>query len=42
MNDFNKVTLAELQLLHSSIGLAVEVNDGEVTGVIYEEVATNE
>ena len=33
------VTVGSLLLLHESAGMTVEINDGQITGVNFEEVA---
>lgn len=33
------VTVSSLLMLHESIGMTVEINDGQITGVNFEEVA---
>lgn len=42
MSELSKLTLSELEILHEEIGLTVEVNDGEIMEVYFEEVATDE
>lgn len=37
MTEINKLSIGELEVLHESIGLTVEINDGEITGTKYEE-----
>lgn len=37
MTEINKLTVGELEVLHDSIGLTVEVNDGKITAFKYEE-----
>ena len=36
MSELNKLTLLELEVLHESIGLTVEINNGVITGCTYE------
>lgn len=42
MSELNKLSIEELEVLHDSIGLTVEVNNGEITDATYEEVLTDE
>lgn len=37
MDEINKITVGELSVLHEAIGLTVEVNDGYITKLNYEE-----
>lgn len=37
ITDYNKMTLEELEVIHSAIGLEFEIADGKITGTYKED-----